>query len=189
MGASRSFGERLFGALKLDATVYEEVEHDNNALGQAATVVALVAIAQGLGAFAVLGVGGSLLNLVTSFLGWFLSTALVWLIGVKLLSHTSDYLELLRTLGFASAPGLLAVLGILPLGVLAPWLYRAIFVLSLIAWVIAARQALDVGTGRAAVICAIALLIPLVLSGLLVWRVIGMGEVPQPGALPGGMGF
>ena len=37
----RSFGERLLGAIKLDATVYEEVEHTPDAVGQAAGVVVL----------------------------------------------------------------------------------------------------------------------------------------------------
>ena len=42
---SRSFGERLLGALRVDATIYEEVEHTPEALGQAAAVVALAAAA------------------------------------------------------------------------------------------------------------------------------------------------
>ena len=33
--AARSFGARLVGAFKLDASVYEEVEHDTSAFGQA----------------------------------------------------------------------------------------------------------------------------------------------------------
>ena len=45
----RSFGERLVGAIKLDATVYEEVEHTPDAMGQAAGVVALAVVARSLG--------------------------------------------------------------------------------------------------------------------------------------------
>jgi hypothetical protein len=189
MGTNRSFGERLFGALKLDATVYEEVEHDTSAFGQAAAVVALASIAQGIGAFQQAGVVGSLVNLVFNFVGWFISTGLVWLIGVKILNHTSDYPELLRTLGFASAPGLLAVIGVIPAPSLNVIVGLAVLVLSLVAWVIAARQALDVGTGRAVVVCFVALLIPWAISLFLVALVVGAGMSTHPAAVPGGMGF
>ena len=149
----RSFGERLLGALRLDATVYEEVEHTPDALGQAAGVVALAALARGLGVSGELGLGGELLG---AFLGWLIGTAVIWVVGVKILQHTSDFPELLRTLGFASAPQLLYVLGVLPLGPLTPLLLLGVMVLGIFAWVIAVRQALDVTTGRAIGICLLA---------------------------------
>ena len=67
---SRSFGERLLGALRLDATVYEEVEHTPDALGQAAGVGALAAVARGL------GVSGDF-TLIMPLIGGFIA----WLIG------------------------------------------------------------------------------------------------------------
>ena len=45
----RSFLERILGALRLDADTYEEIEHDESALGQAVGVVALAAIAAAIG--------------------------------------------------------------------------------------------------------------------------------------------
>ena len=149
----RSFGERLLGAIQLDATVYEEVEHTPDAMGQAAAVVALAAVAQGVG---VPGDGELASGILVGFIGWLIGTAVIWLIGVQILKHTSDFQELLRTLGFASAPRLLYVLGLLPLGSLAPFLFLAVGVLGLFAWVIAVRQALDVTTGRSIVICLLA---------------------------------
>ncbi|HIF95788.1 MAG TPA: hypothetical protein EYQ54_01955 [Myxococcales bacterium] len=149
----RSFGERLLGAIKLDATVYEEVEHTPDAMGQAAGVVVLAVVAR---TFGVPGDGGLVIGLLSGFIGWLIGTAVIWLIGVQILKHTSDFQELLRTLGFASAPQVLYVLGILPLGPLAPLLLLAVGVLGLFAWVIAVRQALDVTTGRSIVICLLA---------------------------------
>lgn len=163
----RTFGERLFGALKLDATVFEEVEHDPGALGQAATVVVLAAVAQALAGFGVGGLSAAASNLVGSLVGWFIAVGLVWLIGVVLFHHTSDYVELLRTLGFANAPGILLALAVLPWGPFLVVLQLAVFVLSVVAWVIAARQALDVGTGRAVWICVLAQLVPFAVAALL----------------------
>jgi hypothetical protein len=165
--SGRSFGERLLGALKLDAAVYDEVEHDPAAMGQAAGVIALGALAEGLGALSVGGAGGLLGGIVSAFLGWLLSAAIIWLIGVKVMDHTSDYPELLRTLGFASAPKLLLAIGILPIGPLRPLLFFAVGIVTLVAFVIAVRQALDVSTGRAVWVCVLAVGVSLVLAFLL----------------------
>ncbi len=186
---ARSFGERLVGALKLDASVYEEVEHDRSAFGQAALVVALAALAQAAGSYDAVGSGGALANLAGGFFGWFLGTGLVWLIGVAILNHTSDYGELLRTLGFAAAPGLLGVVGVLPLGPADALLGLAIFALSTIAAVIAIRQALDVGTGRAIVVCLLANLVPLALAFALGLVLVGGEGIGQPPPFPGAIGF
>jgi hypothetical protein len=156
--ARRSFGDRLLGAVKLDAGVFEEVEHDVDAVGQAAGVVALAGVAQGLGAIHSAGAGSIIAGLVASFSMWILATAIVWAVGVKIFEHTSTFDELLRTLGFAWAPQLVLALGIVPLGPLAGLLWIAVLVLVLAAFVIAVRQALDVTTGRALLICALGVL-------------------------------
>jgi len=92
-----------------------------------------------------------------ALVGWVAWAALIWLIGTKLFPEPqtrADIGQLLRTIGFAAAPGLLLVLRILPLvGVLiAPvvWLWQ------LATTVVAVRQALDYkGTGWAVVVCLI----------------------------------
>lgn len=159
----RSFGDRLIAALKLDATVFEEVEHDVDAVSQAAGIVALAGVAQGLGAG---GPGGVFPGLLASFTMWILATAIVWAVGVKIFEHTSDFAELLRTLGFAWAPQLLLAIGILPLGPLRALLWTAVFALVVAAFVIAARQALDVSTGRAIFVCLLGVA-PAVIFGAL----------------------
>ena len=154
--ARRSFSERIIAALKLDPTVYEEVEHDPEALGQAAGVVAFAALAAAVGAIGVAGTRGVLAGLVSAFVTWVVWTALVWLIGVKLFDHTSDFEELLRTLGFVAAPQLLYVLAVVPF---APWrLLVGLVVLGMtvVAFVRAVRHALDVETGRALTVAALA---------------------------------
>jgi hypothetical protein len=157
----RSFAQRLRGAMFLDATVYEEVEHDVSALPQAAAVVALAALAGGIGGFPQVGLIG---GMVQAFIVWGLGAAIVWVIGVQLLKHTSDYPELLRTLGFGLAPQILFAVGVVPLGPLTGILMLAVALLAIVAWVIAVRQALDISTGRAVVICLLAHVVSIALS-------------------------
>jgi hypothetical protein len=150
----QSFWQRVRGAMLLDAATYEDIERDPHSLREAAGVVGLGAMAGALGLSASLGgSGGVMASVFGAGVGWFLSTAVVWLVGVRLLGHSSDYQELLRTLGFASAPHLVLALGIVPgLGRLAP----LVSLWALVAYVVAVRQALDVGTGRALLVCVLA---------------------------------
>jgi len=150
----RSFVERVMGALRLDAATFDEIEHDPSALGQAAGVVVLGGVAAAIGAA---GEGGGAFGAVLgSILGWAISAGFIWVVGVFFMEHTSDYPELLRTLGFASAPQLLLVLrGIPLLGVV---IALAAFLWGLAAWVVAVRHALDVSTGRAVWVCVLAVL-------------------------------
>ena len=106
-----NFLERLMGALRLDASMYSEIEHDPDATGQAAGVVILTAVAAGFGTPGA-GLGDVASSVFASLLGWLVSTWLIWLIGVQWMKHSSDYPELLRTLGFASAPQIVMVFGL-----------------------------------------------------------------------------
>ena len=150
--ARRSFFERLVGALRLDASVYEEVEHDEGALPQAAGVVALAAVCAGIGGAAGGGTG-LVVGVLGAVIGWLVSAGIIWFIGVRLMEHTSNYPELLRTIGFASSPQVLLVLAAIPvLG----WSVRGVvFVWGLAAYVVAVRQARDVETGRAVRVCVL----------------------------------
>ncbi len=160
-----NFIDRVGRALRLDAQLFEEIEHDPSAIGQAAGVVALAALASGIGNPAIHGAGGMIGAVIGAFLGWFVATGLVWLAGVRMLGGTSDYPELLRTLGFAAAPQIAMVAGLIPVvGLLVPLL---VAIWGLAAYVIAARQALDVTTGKAIVVCVVAFLLSVLLSVLL----------------------
>ncbi len=141
-----SFTERMVGAATLSVPIYEELEHDREATGQAAAVVAIVAAAAAIGSYhwGPIWVAGAI---VAQFVGWFVWAAITLFIGTRLFGGTADMGEMLRTLGFAQAPGVLAVVGIVPilgwvaLPVIAIW--------TLVAGVVAVRQALDFDTGKA----------------------------------------
>lgn len=142
----RSLTERMKGAALLDVGVYEEVEHDETATGQAAVVVGIVAIASAIGGLSD-GFGGFLVGLLAAYVGWLVWSGITYLVGTNLFGGTATWGELLRTIGFAQSPGVLAVLAIIPLlGIL---VRLVVFVWLLVAVIIAIRQALDVTTGKA----------------------------------------
>lgn len=162
---SANFVDRVGRALRLDAQLFEEIEHDPGALGQAAGVVALAALATGLGNPTVHGAGGILGTIIGACLGWLVATGFVWVAGVRMLGGTSNYPELLRTLGFAAAPQIAMVAGLIPvIGLLVPIL---VAIWGIAAYVIAVRQALDVTTGKAVVVCVLAFVLSATLSVLL----------------------
>jgi hypothetical protein len=143
---AQHFVERIKGAALLDVDTYEEVEADTNATLEAAGVIALVAVASAIGA-AGSGATAIIAGVLSAVVGWGVWAGITYLIGDKLLGGTATWGELLRTLGFAQAPGLLLALGIVP-G------FRIIIALvvgiwTLITGIIAIRQALDFGTGKA----------------------------------------
>ena len=157
----------MLGAARLDISTYEEVEADKTATGQAAGVVALVAVAQAIGA-AGEGTLGIVAGLGGAMFGWLIWAGITYLIGAKLFGGTATWGELLRTLGFAQAPGVLYVLGIIPL--LGGLVRIALAIWILIAGIIAIRQALDFSTGKAiltAVLGWLAVFIPLFILGIM----------------------
>jgi hypothetical protein len=149
--------DRALRACLLDSELYEEVESDSRAIGQAAVIVLLSASAAGIGSFENGGWIGIAWCAVAALVGWFVWAWCACMIGTRILPqpHTSsDHGELLRTIGFASAPGILRALGLIT--VLNPWLYVVTGVWMFVAMVIAIRQALDYdSTWRAIAVCVI----------------------------------
>ncbi|NIN71640.1 MAG: hypothetical protein GTO46_06865 [Gemmatimonadetes bacterium] len=141
------FTERMVGAATLNIATYEEVEHDQTATGQAAGVVALVAVASAIGSYGIGGLYGALGQVVSAFIGWVVWSAVTLLIGTKVFGGTADMGEMLRTLGFAQSVGVVKVLGIIPL---LGWIAGlAAGIWMLVCGVVAVRQALDFTTGKA----------------------------------------
>lgn len=165
-----SFQQRMIRAAKLDVNLYEEVEADPGAMGQAMGVVVLSSIAAGVGAIGTIGVGGLLMGTLFALAGWYIWAYLTYIIGTRLLPEPqtrSDHKELLRTIGFSASPGVLRVFGVIPgIGVLIS-LVASIWML--VAMVIAVRQALDyTSTMRAVGVCVIGWVIQTVILLVLV---------------------
>ena len=95
--------------------------------------------------------------LVASLIGWVLWAGVTYLIGAKILGGTATWGELLRTLGFAQAPGVLLALGMVP-GV--GWIVEVVVAIwTLITGIVAIRQALDFSTGKAILTAIVSVII------------------------------
>lgn len=154
-----TFTQRLIGAATLDGRIYEEVEADPAATAQAALVVLLASAAAGIGSASAgpLTPVAMVIGTIGAFVGWVSWAALTYLIGTHLLPEPqtrADLGELLRTLAFAAAPGLLHVVGAVPL---LRWpVAVVVHVWMLVAMVVAVRHALDyTSTTRAVAVCAV----------------------------------
>ena len=102
--------DRMVRASKLDINLYEEVEADKSSMGQAITVVVISSVASGIGTIGILGIQGLIVGTISALIGWLVWAYLTYLIGTKLLPEPqtkADVGELLRTIGFSSAPGVL----------------------------------------------------------------------------------
>ena len=137
------FINRMIRASKLDASLYEEVEADKSATLQAALVVVLSSLAAGVGAIS-LGASNFLMAPILSLISWYIWAYLIYIIGTKLFPEQNtkaDHGQLLRTIGFSSAPGLIRIFGFTPDLMSITFIGAGIWML--IAMVIAVRQALD----------------------------------------------
>lgn len=161
--------DRIVRAAKLEVNLYEEVEADQDALGQAMVVVVLSSIAAGIGSIERIGVSGILIGTIFALIGWYAWAYLTYLIGTKLLPEprtSADHGELLRTIGFSSSPGLIRILGIVP--GMAGIVFSVATIWMLIAMVVAVRQALDYqSTFRAVAVCIIGWIVQALILAIL----------------------
>jgi hypothetical protein len=166
-----SLVDRMVRAARLDPTLYEEVERDSEATSQAMAVVVLGSVAGGIGTGA--GLRGIVLGTVAGLVGWYVWAALTYWIGTRWLPEpqtSASQGELLRTIGFATSPSVLRVLGVV--GPLRGLVFLVTAVWGLVAVVIAVRQALDYrSTGRAVAVCLIGWVVQTVFFAL-VWAII-----------------
>jgi hypothetical protein len=195
-GTGGSLVSRMVRAARLEPAVYEEVEADRTATSQAATAVAIVAVAGGIGAaltqmlFRPEGVPGvnPILALVGgiigALLGWLIWSYVTYFVGTRFFGGTATPGELLRTIGFAQAPGVLNILAFIP--VVGGLIGIITLIWSLVAGIIAVRQALDFDTGKAILTTVIGwvflLLVFFVLALLFGGALFGMGAMSGAGA-------
>jgi hypothetical protein len=156
-----TFGQRIAGVLRLDATVFEEIEAKPAVTGQAVAVVVTASIASGLGAGALAGPIEMVRETLGALIGWIMWAAVTYVIGARLMPEPQTRTgmgELLRVIGFSYAPNFFAVLAVIPV---VGWFVRVLVAFWLLAaTVLAARQALDYkSTGRAFVVVLVGWLI------------------------------
>ena len=109
--------DRMIGTARFQRAMYEEVEHDPDATRQAVVIVAATSVMAGIagiptaGALALIGVT------LAGIVGWSVYAGLAYYIGTQIFATEQtrgDWREVARTVGFASAPRGLIILGLIP---------------------------------------------------------------------------
>jgi len=184
--------ERILRVFKLDRTVFAEVEHDESATTQAATVVAIVAALSVIGTIIQMlfslvrggkpDIGGMILSVVVTFvitfINWAVWSGVTYLVGTKLFKGEATFGEMLRVIGFAYAP---QMLGIVPcIGGIVGGIW------SLIASYFAIKEGLDLDDTGTIVTILVGWLVTVVISAIV--GMLGIGGAVGIGALSGLLG-
>src|SRR5207248_151634 len=154
------------------------------------TVVVIVAIAGGIGsalgaaiAGRPAGVAGGLIGgIIAELLGWLVWSYVMYLVGTRVFHGTATYGELLRTLGFASSPGVLNILRFIP--VLGGVISLIVGIWRIVTGFIAVREALDLDTGN-----TIATIVVGIIGYIVVAAIVGLllAALGVAGGLAGGV--
>lgn len=133
----KGLGERMIRAAKLDGSLYEEVKADRRAPVQAAMVVILSAVAAGVGVIIHDGIGGFFFETMQAMVRWYAWAFFTYLVGTRLLQEPQtkiDFGATVRMISFASAPGVVSLLGIIPglsgvvFGLVLAWMLGAMII-------------------------------------------------------------
>jgi hypothetical protein len=168
---ANGFVQRLIGAAALDAAIYEEVEADPKAGLQAAAVVIMSSIAAGIGSRELTEntLGNIVFITIVALMAWACWAFVILQVGGRLFPEPQtavDVGQLMRTIGFATTPGLVRVFGFIPAVATPAFIVASIWILA--ATVVAVRHALDYrGTARAVVVCTLAAALSLAVSFVL----------------------
>ncbi|HUU33006.1 MAG TPA: YIP1 family protein [Vicinamibacterales bacterium] len=153
-----TFIRRILGVLGLDAATFEDVERDRTATRQAMIVVVLASIGAGIGNA---GIGSAapaaiVYGTAASLLAWATWASLIYYLGTRVLPEATtraDLGEVLRTLGFAAAPGMFRAFEVF--GGTRWFVLPVTSIWMIVAMTIGVRQALDYSTTTRAVALAL----------------------------------
>lgn len=152
-----TFSQRAIGAARLEIPVFEDIEADRTATGQALIVVVLSNLAAGIGLTEGLLDAPVVHRIVLALIFWVFWAIATYIVGVYLMPEPQTQTnvgELLRTIGFAASPGIGRIFGVVPF--VGPTVYAVSTVWMFVAVIVAIRQALDYNsTARAVVVCII----------------------------------
>lgn len=143
-----SIVSRMKRAMKLEDSLYGEVEHDPAASRQGLYIIALVsgcqAVGRGLESIVVGRPVGNILvtgtfGFIETVIGLALWSYILYFIGSKIFKATATPQEIWRCTGFARSPGVFFII---------PLIGPIVNIWILIAYLKAGKQALDLSTGK-----------------------------------------
>ena len=168
--------ERIIRVIRLDKTVYAEVEHDESLTSEAFIIVVIASFLAALGGAIGSGrfLGSFLWSLVSGIvLSWGLWAFITQWVGTNVFDGEADLGEMLRVIGYANAPRFLGVLGFIPF---IGWIFGlAGLILSLVAAFLAIQEGLDLDTPKTVATVVIGWVIGLVVNLALGALLLGPG--------------
>lgn len=186
--------DRIIGAFTFRKGVYAEVEKDTAFSTTAWIIVAVVAFINQLGATAsanlVSWLMGAVIGTIFAVVGFALGTFVISLVGRAAFNADVSFDEMVRTLGLAYVWQIVGVVGIL--GVISPALscvtapaVLIAAILGLIAWFVAAKEALDLGWLQTivTVIIGVLVLAAIMVAAGIVAGLLGFGAAQIGGLL------
>jgi len=186
---------RIVGAFTFRKGVYAEVEQDTTFTTTTWILVAVVAFLNQLGSTAsadlVTWLLGAIVGTIFAILGFAVGALVINWVGRAVFHADVSFDELVRTLGLAYVWNVIGVLGVLSAisgalsCLLAPVMIIAVL-LMIVAWFIAAKEALDlewVQTIAAVILGWLALVVITIVIGGLVLGVLGLGAAAVGGIL------
>jgi hypothetical protein len=141
--------DRVLRILRLDFAVFKEIESDPQATTEAAIIVVVTTLLSALGpaVFADNVVTSFISSVVSGIVGWVVWSVVTYFIGMSVFGGKGTLEGMLRVIGYASAPNILGVFGVIPcLGWIAAF---AGWLLALVAGMLAVSEGLDLGLGAA----------------------------------------
>lgn len=180
----------IIRAVKLDATLYEEVEQDPSYDQDSLVVVLVASLLGAFGALIRLVISGDILAAILGFivgaalavLGFYIWVWVATFVGTRMFKGTGEFGNVKRAMGFAYAPQFLNVLAFIPclggiIGLIA-------WALSVVAGVIAIRQSLNQDNTNAILTTVVSAFIVFVVTALIggILAAIGIGGAAVMGA-------
>lgn len=160
----RLFLNRFVRAARLDVTLYKEIVADPLTLNQAWITVLIYCMAASWGTFGGVGAVGTNIALACTLIGWYIWAFFTYFAASRFFRENqrkidrSERKAVIRAMGFASAPGIIRLLGFIPgLGII---VIAAASIWMIAASSIAVKEALNFeSTYRAAAACIFAWII------------------------------
>jgi hypothetical protein len=184
---------RIIGAFTFRSGVYKEVEMDTSFTPTAWMLVVVVAFLSTVGAVtgaaeSFLGwIAGVILGTIGAVIAFAVATFVISWVGKGLFNADVTFEELVRTLGLAyvwRVVGVIGVLGVIPvLACLTAPVTVLAAILGLVAWLVAAKEALDLDWGRTLVTVIIGWLILVAVTFIfgLILGALGLGAAAAGG--------
>jgi hypothetical protein len=156
----KHFLSRILRAIKLDRTLYQEAVDEPKYFGQAIITVIAYSSFSGIGSFALAGGTGINIGMASTLIGWYVWAFTTYYIGSHFFAESKEPVErraVYRAMGFATAPGLLRLLGLVQgVGI---YIVLLVSIWIVVASVIAVKKALNYSsTWRAFGVCMIGLI-------------------------------